>query len=140
MNKSVTFVLVEDDSLDVESFERTLRRHEIECPLLVANNGAEALELVRSQEFVETSNGSYIVFLDINMPIKNGHEFLEEIRSDEDLRNAIVFVLTTSTHERDLKLAYEKNVAGYFSKSNMGKLMETIKNYVAGAEFPPHGS
>ena len=55
------------------------------------------------------------------MPKMNGIEFLEELRSDEEHKHAIVFVLTTSNAERDKMRAYKYNIAGYLLKSKAGK-------------------
>ncbi|MCM2369909.1 response regulator [Aporhodopirellula aestuarii] len=131
----MTFVLVEDDELDMEVFRRALRKHKISQEIRVAKDGGEAIKLLR-EEFVDGARRDFIVFLDLNMAGMNGHEFLDEIRSDPDLKVAVVFVLTTSEHERDLRLAYEKNVAGYFTKGNIDYLMQAIKPYVDGVALP----
>ncbi len=131
----MTFVLVEDDELDMEVFRRALKKHDIKQEMRFAKDGSEAINLLRD-EFVEGARSDYIIFLDLNMTGMNGHEFLEEIRSDPDLKSAVVFVLTTSEHERDLRLAYEKNVAGYFTKANIDFLMQAIKPYVTGVAMP----
>lgn len=135
-SKEMTFVLVEDDELDMEVFRRALRKHEIKQEMRFARDGNEAIRLLRD-EFVDGSRSDYIIFLDLNMTGMNGHEFLEEIRSDPDLKAAVVFILTTSEHERDLRRAYDKNVAGYFTKSNIDYLMQAIKPYVSGVALPP---
>jgi DNA-binding NarL/FixJ family response regulator len=67
-----------------------------------------------------------LVFLDLNMPGMNGHEFLAELRADAELQRTIVFVLTTSDHDRDIQRAYEQNVAGYFLKSEIDSLIAAI--------------
>ena len=62
----------------------------------------------------------FIILLDINMPKMDGLELLQQLRSesaDPKIRNAIVFVLSTSEAERDLDRAYALNVAGYLLKS-----------------------
>lgn len=132
--KQVTFILVEDDELDAEVFNRRLKKHGINRETRLARNGQEALDLLR-KEF-KTSPLGHIVFLDLNMPGINGHEFLAMLRDDEDLKATIVFVLTTSDHERDVRLAYEQNVAGYFTKTRIDDLIEAIKPYARGVELP----
>jgi hypothetical protein len=50
------------------------------------------------------------------MPKMNGLEFLRELRSDKELHNISVFVMTTSNSDKDKIEAYEYNVAGYIVK------------------------
>lgn len=130
------FLLVEDDEIDVELFQRSLRSHQIDTGVLIARDGEMALEILRKQ-IVGSGRDDMIVFLDLNMPGINGLEFLSELRSDSQLRRTIVFVLTSSDHQRDKMMAYDQNVAGYFSKSNIDSLMQMIKSYVQGVEYPP---
>ncbi|MCM2373545.1 response regulator [Aporhodopirellula aestuarii] len=131
----VAFLLVEDSAIDAEVFQRALRRHRIERSLHVCQSAKEALEFLRSQPD-RGVNERYIIFLDLNMPGTSGHEFLAEIRADEELSSSIVFVLTTSDHEKDIEMAYKRNVAGYFTKSNIDVLMQAIKPY-SDIVFPP---
>lgn len=135
----IIFLLVEDDELDAEVFRRSLRKHGIDREVRLAKDGGEGINVLRG-DFLTNPDQKYIVFLDLNMPGLNGHDFLDEIRDDERLKSSVVFVLTTSEHERDVRKAYHRNVAGYFTKQNIDLLMETIKPFVNGAQLPPIGS
>ena len=119
--RPVQILLVEDDEVDAESMLRALRKLNLDNPLLHARDGCEALELLRAGENGEGVSDPYLIVLDINMPKMNGIEFLEALRRDEEHKNAIVFVLTTSNAARDKVQAYEYNIAGYLLKSNAGK-------------------
>ena len=80
-------------------FRKRAFRHSQLCnTVVVACDGVEALEKMRSMRAVRKP---YLVLLDINMPRMNGIEFLGEIRKDEDLRDAVVFVFTTSNAPED---------------------------------------
>jgi DNA-binding NarL/FixJ family response regulator len=69
-----------------------------------------------------------VILLDLNMPVMNGLEFLGELREDPALRDATVFILTTSQAESDIAEGYRRNVAGYMIKSNVGdSFMEAVK-------------
>ena len=113
----INILLVEDDEVDIMNVKRAFKKNEITNNLFVANNGLEALDLLRG------SNGAeqvvpipQIVLLDINMPKMNGIEFLREIRQDETLRSISVFVMTTSDEDNDKIEAFNLNVAGYIIK------------------------
>lgn len=135
MTDSTSLLLVEDDELDVEAFRRMLRKLGLECELHVANDGADALESLRSR-VNQTHEIDQIVVLDLNMPGMNGHEFLAELRSDVRLRPAIVFVLTSSEHQRDVQMAYEQSVAGYFLKSNLAELVASMSHFLGVVKTP----
>jgi CheY-like chemotaxis protein len=73
------------------------------------------------------SNSKLLILLDLNMPKMGGLEFLQELRSDLDLRHLPVVILTTSKQDSDLVRAYEYNVAGYIVKPlNFSNFLETI--------------
>ena len=62
-----------------------------------------------------------IIILDLNMPRMDGHEFLTELRKDPDHCDSVVFVLTTSQADEDRAASYDKNVAGFIVKSDVGE-------------------
>jgi CheY-like chemotaxis protein len=113
----VNILLVDDDDVDIMTLQRAFKRNNISNPLYVANNGLEALDQLRGTNGAKKINPHpRIILLDINMPKMNGLEFLKEMRSDEDLKNISVFVLTTSNDDKDKVEAYNYNVAGYIIK------------------------
>ena len=113
-------------------------KNNISNPLLVANNGIEALEILRS-----TDNELYkpkIILLDLNMPRMGGIEFLKEMRQDPALSKLSVFVMTTSNEDGDKIDAYNLNVAGYILKPlSMDRFISavsTLKSYWTLCEYP----
>ncbi|GMR20425.1 MAG: response regulator [Gammaproteobacteria bacterium] len=135
--KEIGILLVEDDGVDVMNVKRSFRKNNITNPLYVASDGIEALEFLRT----ETVNiKPKIVLLDLNMPRMNGLEFLREIRSDDNLRNLSVIVLTTSNDDRDKIEAYDLNVAGYILKpvefENFVSAVATLNLYWSLIELP----
>jgi len=119
-NKPVAVLLVEDDEIDREAIRRGFKGLHIANPIRVAKDGIEALEVLRGTNGIEKIDEPFLVLLDLNMPRMNGIEFLDEIRSDSDLKTTIVFVLTTSDNEKDRLAAFQHNVAGYMVKGKAG--------------------
>jgi len=117
-DKSVTFLLVEDDEVDIQALKRAFSQMKISNPLVIANNGLEALEYLRGENGRDKIQQPYLILLDLNMPKMNGIEFLQTIRADTELRKSIVFILTTSNDEQDRLKAYDLNVAGYIVKAD----------------------
>lgn len=133
--KQTTILIVEDDEVDVEVITRGLKKRQLKFDVHTATDGEKALDYLRNGLTLE-QRSRLILLLDLNMPRMNGHEFLNAVRGDEDLRRAIVFVLTTSSLETDRSRAYEKNVAGYFVKSRLDGLLDLLGTYAEHVKFP----
>jgi CheY-like chemotaxis protein len=114
--KQVTFLVVDDNELDVEKVEKGFARLKISNPLVRAKDGFEALEVLRGSATVPKLAKPYVILLDVNMPRMNGIEFLRELRADPALADSAVVVLTTSDRVQDVEAAYENQVAGYIVK------------------------
>ncbi len=133
-SKVVTILLVEDDEVDVKALKWAFDKLKVANPLVIARDGVEALEMLRDLP------RPYLIITDINMPRMNGIELLRKIRQSTELRDSIVFVLTTSNDEQDKIDAYDLNVAGYMLKTDMGtsftRAIGLIDNYWKVVEFP----
>jgi len=112
----VSILLVEDDDIDAKAVERGFAKLKLANPIVRTKNGLEALQLLRQPDAIQRP---YLILLDLNMPIMGGLEFLKIIRQDEELKNTIIFVLTTSSADQDLVAAYNENIAGYIVKSDV---------------------
>ncbi|GAA0854656.1 response regulator [Aliiglaciecola litoralis] len=137
-DKLVNILLMEDDDIDAKGLMRAFKKHQISNPVTRVTNGLEGLKLLRSNAVPKP----LIVLLDLNMPRMNGIEFLNELRNDEQLKETVVFVLTTSHSEVDLLAAYERNIAGYIVKTNLktsfDRLIEMLTSYWNISELPPN--
>ena len=138
--RTVNILLVEDNLIDQEAIQRAFKRHRIANPIHVAADGIEALALLRGTDGKTKLPRPYLVLLDLNMPRLNGVEMLREIRSDPELHDSIVFVLTTSKRDEDRMASYDLNIAGYVVKSDVGagfiRLIELLDHYWRIVEFP----
>jgi CheY-like chemotaxis protein len=136
----VNILLVDDDDVAAEAVVRSLRKHTMDFPVTLARDGMEALEILRCTHKDLSIEKPYIILLDLNMPRMNGFEFLQEVRTDENLHDSIVFVLTTSDFDSDKSRAYHQNIAGYMVKSAVGpqfaKLAALLDNYRSTVSLP----
>lgn len=137
MHREVSILLVDDDIVDAEAITRAVRRERILNNIVHVSNGLEAIEALRDDAIIGRPR---FVLLDLNMPRMNGIEFLKYIRDDSELRQEIVFVLTTSDLDEDKVAAYGSNVAGYILKDKVGedfeKLLGLIDSFWRIVEFP----
>lgn len=133
----LTILLIEDDEIDIMNVRRALVKNQLDANVFTANDGVEALELLRSGSVPAERR---LILLDLNMPRMNGLEFLRELRADPALRSNIVIVLTTSDEERDLIEAYHLNVAGYLLKpvsfTEFVALVARLQDYWLANQFP----
>lgn len=136
MKDGKALLLIEDDLVDVMSVRRALRDLQITNPLIHVENGEDALAYLRDPAHERPG----IILLDLNMPRMNGHEFLDAIKKDEDLRRIPVIVLTTSRAELDKVRSFDLGAAGYMLKPvdfhQFVDVMRTIKTYWWTSELP----
>jgi CheY-like chemotaxis protein len=112
-----TILLVEDDRVDIMTVQRALKRNEIDMPLRVARTGLEALSMLRGEDGCERiSPPPALILLDLNLPKMSGIEFLRELRSDPELRDQRIIVLTSSNEPKDRAAAFEYDVDDYIVK------------------------
>lgn len=116
MNKVVSILLVEDDTLDVLDIKRTMDKMNILHRMHVARNGEEAMQYLEQQEPGNPSKNPDLVLLDINMPKMNGLEFLGTIRKSDAWKDLKVFIITTSEEKVDKEAAQKLGVSGYIVK------------------------
>jgi CheY-like chemotaxis protein len=138
--RKVNVLLVEDDEVDIMNVQRAFSRGQIDNPLYIANNGLDALDMLRGTDSTVVPGHRRLVLLDINMPKMNGLEFLQALRQDEALKSTPVVVLTTSDADQDRLEAYRLNVAGYILKpvafATFAEVMAALNQYWALCEIP----
>jgi CheY-like chemotaxis protein len=131
-----TVLLVEDNEDDILVMKMACKRTGIPHRLHVVTDGALALDYL-------SGNGNYtdrtaypmpdVVFLDIKMPKRNGHEVLKWIRAQPGLKNLPVVMLTVSTQAADVERAYQLGVTSYLQKvpslAEFGQAVRIILKY-----------
>jgi CheY-like chemotaxis protein len=97
--ESIEVLLVEDDPGDVvliqEAFEDNKVRNRLHC----VSDGVDALRFLRRQDEFADAPRPDLILLDLNLPRKDGREVLAEVKTDEQLQQIPVVVLTTSKLE-----------------------------------------
>lgn len=136
----LNILLVEDDDVAAEAVLRSLKKLDVPFPVVCAEDGMAALQILRGKDPVRSIARPLVVLLDLNMPRMNGFEFLEQLRADAQLCQEVVFVLTTSDVDSDRTRAYQDQIAGYMVKSAVGpqfsKLAALLVSYAAAVKLP----
>ena len=111
MSRKLSILLVEDDHIETMKFKKTVDKLDIQCKVMVAKDGEEALDiLVKKQQIPD------IILLDLNMPKMNGIEFLSILKKNDNLKHIPAIILTTSCNQKDLFECYKIGIAGYMLK------------------------
>ncbi len=125
---------VEDDEIEVVKFLHSIEPYFDTDAIEIKENGQLGWNFL-------DKNRAYppkLIILDINMPEMNGLELLEKIKSDHDLNNIPVLMLTTSENQEDISISYQNQVAGYFIKpfdpDHYQKIIDIINTYWATAK------
>ena len=128
-------LLLEDDQVDVMTTRRALKEIQVPNPLVVCENGEQGLAWLRA-----AAEPPCLVLLDLNMPVMNGIEFLENVKRDERLRRIPAVVLTTSEEMADKMRSFDLGIAGYMAKSvdyrRFVEVMRSIDAYWTISEQP----
>lgn len=111
MTRSLNILLIEDDAIEVMKFNRVLKKLELNHKLIEANNGEEALDILKVKEIIPD-----IIVLDLNMPKLNGIEFLTILKNDDVLKYIPSIILSTSSNHKDMLECYKLGIAGYVLK------------------------
>jgi CheY-like chemotaxis protein len=140
IGENLNILLVDDDDVDLMSVRRSFRDLQIDNPVVEARDGIEALACLRGEQGFAPVKPPFLILLDLNMPRMGGIEFLHELRADPALRRSLVFVMSTSAADSDVRQVYEKNVAGYILKHRQGQSFKDsigiLSRYWKGIELP----
>ena len=112
-------LLVEDNPDDEELTLRAFKRNNISNDIVVARDGAEALDyLFATGPYAgrDTSVMPQLILLDLKLPKLDGLEVLRRIRSDERTKLLPVVILTSSKEEQDLVNGYSFGANSYIRK------------------------
>lgn len=109
--QQINIVLADDDIDDCQFFKEALEQLEFTTHLTTVENGEELMLLLSKDP-----TAFHVVFLDLNMPRKNGFSCLEEIKRSEKLKSLTVIVLSTSYDERIANQLNKNGAQMYASK------------------------
>jgi CheY-like chemotaxis protein len=128
-------LFIEDDEDDVYIIRRTLEREEIYENTHFVQNGQMAVEYLEPLTTgTLTSNAlPLIIFLDLNMPLMNGLEFLQWRREQPVLQMVPVLVFTSSDNRQDIINAYQLGANAYLIKpmsvSELSSLLKSVQSF-----------
>jgi CheY-like chemotaxis protein len=131
MIETINVLVVDDDDVTSELVERSLRKCDVPYRIIAAADGHEGLDLLLGRTGVALTR-PLIVLLDLNMPRMNGFEFLDAVRSNPEIDDTVIFVLTTSAADNDRSRAYHGQISGFMTKSALGPQFTRLAQLLCG--------
>lgn len=114
--KLAHILLVEDNEGDILLTLDAFEESKFKTQVSVARNGQEALDFLYKKGEFSNAQKPDLILLDINIPIFDGIEVLEEIKQHDSLKKIPVIMLTTSSNQKDIDRAYMNNCNSYIKK------------------------
>lgn len=123
-SRSLQIILADDDIDDRFFFDMALKTLPIETKLITVNDGQRLMDHLSKN----SDNLPDVLFLDLNMPRKNGAECLKEIKNNKDLKKLPVIIYSTSLHENTANELYENGAHYYIRKGSLSELEKNLHN------------
>lgn len=124
-------LLVEDNPGDIRLTEEAFKESRIANTLHVVTDGVEALEFLHREGQYADAPRPDVILLDLNLPRKNGDEFLRDLHEDSpDLTRIPIIILTSSQAEEDIVRSYDLQANAYMTKPvDPEAFIETIQTF-----------
>jgi CheY-like chemotaxis protein len=130
-NNSIIILIADDDADDRLMVKESFEEARLANPLHFVTDGEELLNYLRrigEYQNLQSLPLPGLIFLDLNMPKKDGREAIKEIKSDPVFRRIPVVIFTTSKAEEDIFRTYDLGVNSFITKPvTFEALVETIK-------------
>jgi CheY-like chemotaxis protein len=131
--RAIDILLVEDNPADVRLTIESLEEGKVRSNLHVVQDGAEALAFLQKEGKYADKPYPDLILLDLNLPKKNGHEVLAEIKGNDELKRIPVVVFSASKAEEDIHRSYSLHANCYIIKpidlDQFIHVLRTIKDF-----------
>lgn len=116
--KSVTILLIEDDEGHAYLIEQNLRRAKITNKIVKIADGQQAEDFLfcRKKYFEKSLPSPLLVLLDLNLPGRDGHLILKDMKENESTRHIPVIILTTTDDSREVRECYRLGCSIFITK------------------------
>lgn len=138
----IQILLVEDSLADIDLTLEALEEAKFVNEVNTVRDGAAAIAYLRRGKGYEDAVRPDLIILDLNLPKRSGHEVLESLKVDNELRRIPVAVLTTSGAESDVVKSYDLGANCYLTKpvdvTQFLKVVQSIEDFWFGVvRLPP---
>ncbi len=130
-NSLLHIILADDDESDRTNFKDALEELHIKTVVYAVKDGVELMEFLAKED----APVPHMLFLDLNMPRKNGLTCLKEIRSSEKLKDVTVVIYSTSSYEKDIEETFEYGANVYIKKPTDFDSLKKVLDKVLSAAY-----
>jgi chemotaxis family two-component system response regulator Rcp1 len=115
-NRPIEILLVEDNAADAHLVERAFRSAGSPVRLRIVEDGFQALDYLRRKGGFPDAVRPDLIMLDLNLPGRDGHQVLREVKGDPELKEVPVVIYSGSGAQKDIKLSYRLGGNCYIRK------------------------
>ena len=131
--RPVEILLIDDDPVDVQLTTEQLAQSKLRNRVSWARDGVDALAFLRKEgEYADAATPD-LILLDLNMPRMDGHQFLAEVKNDDEMASIPIVVVTTSDEDADIIESYRLHANAYVTKpiglEQMSKVVRAIEGF-----------
>ena len=112
----IDVLLIEDNIADVRLTEEAFKEEKISVDLHPVLDGEAALDFLFKRGQYRSAKKPDLIILDLNLPKVSGHEILQQIKDDDNLKMIPVVILTSSQSEEDILRSYELQANCFIKK------------------------
>ena len=128
IDRRLEILIVEDNPADVVLAREAFKKTKNNSVLRVVKDGIEAMEFLGKKGRHANAARPDLIFLDLNLPRKDGREILAEIKADPDLKRIPLVIFSTSMAEPDIVATYDLGANSYIVKPmELDEYFETIR-------------
>jgi CheY-like chemotaxis protein len=125
----IQILLVEDSLADIDLTLEALEEAKFVNQVHTVRDGAAAIAYLRRGTGYEDAIRPDLIILDLNLPKRSGHEVLQSLKADRDLRSIPVAVLTTSAAASDVAKSYDLGANCYLTKPvDVGQFLKVVQS------------
>jgi CheY-like chemotaxis protein len=109
-----TLLLIDDDEDDQEIFITAAGEVSRAVSCMAFHDAREALDKLSRKEISPD-----VIFLDLNMPVMDGHQFLAEIKRNPELKHIPIIIFSTSSHPNTIRAAKALGAHDFITKPGL---------------------
>ncbi|MGZ5303648.1 MAG: response regulator [Bacteroidia bacterium] len=133
MDQVVNILLIEDNLGDIRLIQEVLKNSEHKHDLHIVKDGEQAIHYLKKENKFADAVTPNLIFLDLNLPKKDGREVLVEIKSNDKLKTIPVIIFSSSEAEKDIQKSYELHANCYvvkpFDFNEFSKVIQAIQSF-----------
>ena len=130
-SQPLQIILADDDESDRTNFMDALEESKIKTVVIAVKDGVELMDYLSN----ENTPVPHLLFLDLNMPRKNGLTCLKEIRQSEKLKDVAVAIYSTSSYDKDIDETFQHGANVYIKKPTDFKVLKSVLDKVLSAAY-----